>query len=69
MGGRDNAFTGHDYTAYFQQVPADRLGEMMGLEADRMRHLRFADEDFAGELEVVRRSAACAPTTSRVRWL
>ncbi|MBX3686676.1 MAG: insulinase family protein [Rhodocyclaceae bacterium] len=54
VGGRDNAFTGHDYTAYFQQVPADRLGEMMGLEADRMRHLRFADEDFAKELEVVK---------------
>ena len=35
-------------------MPADRLGEMMGLEADRMRHLRFADEDFAKELEVVK---------------
>ena len=26
-GGRDNAFTSRDYTAYFQQVPADRLGD------------------------------------------
>jgi zinc protease len=25
-GGRDNAFTSLDYTAYFQQVPATRLG-------------------------------------------
>ena len=54
VGGRDNAFTSRDYTAYFQQVPAERLSEMMGLEADRMRHLRFEDEDFAKELEVVK---------------
>jgi zinc protease len=35
-GGRDNAFTGHDYTGYFQQVAADRLSLVMGMEADRM---------------------------------
>ena len=36
VGGRDNAFTGKDYTAYFHQIPPDRLSEMMALEADRM---------------------------------
>jgi zinc protease len=38
-GGRDNAFTSRDYTAYFQQVPKAQAAEMMQLEADRMRHL------------------------------
>ena len=28
-GGRDNAFTSYDYTAYFQQVPKEALGKMM----------------------------------------
>lgn len=52
-GGRDNAFTSRDYTAYFQQVPSDRLDEMMQLEADRMRHLTLDPEEFAQELKVV----------------
>ncbi|MFT3759676.1 M16 family metallopeptidase [Thauera sp.] len=54
VGGRDNAFTGKDYTAYFQQVPPDRLSEMMALEADRMQHLVLDDEAFRRELEVVK---------------
>ncbi len=54
VGGRDNAFTSYDYTAYFQQVPADQLPRMMGLEADRMHGLKLTDEDFATELEVVK---------------
>ncbi|MEO8411085.1 MAG: pitrilysin family protein, partial [Propionivibrio sp.] len=52
-GGRDNAFTSKDYTAYFQQVPKEKLGEMMQLEADRMRHLTLAAEDFEQEIKVV----------------
>ncbi len=52
-GGRDNAFTSRDYTAYFQQVPAHELAEMMRLEADRMRHLTLDPEEFAQELRVV----------------
>ncbi len=54
VGGRDNAFTSKDYTAYFQQVPPDRLDEMMALEADRMQNLVLTDEDFAREVEVVK---------------
>ena len=53
VGGRDNAFTNSDYTAYFQQVPKERLGEVMALEADRMRHLSIAPEEFAQEIKVV----------------
>ncbi len=54
VGGRDNAFTSRDYTAYFQQVPANQLERMMTLEADRMRHLKLDDEAFAKEIEVVK---------------
>ena len=52
-GGRDNAFTGHDYTAYFQIVPKAALPRMMELEADRMANLRLSGEDFAAENKVV----------------
>lgn len=52
-GGRDNAFTSHDYTAYFQQVPANRLEEMIALEADRMRHLTLDPKEFAKEIQVI----------------
>ncbi|MBI4742809.1 MAG: insulinase family protein [Betaproteobacteria bacterium] len=52
-GGRDNAFTSHDYTAYFQQVPKQKLEEMMRLEADRMRHLTLDAGEFAQEIKVV----------------
>ncbi len=53
-GGRDNAFTSLDYTAYFQQVPKQALGQMMRLEADRMGNLDIRDDLFAKELEVVK---------------
>ena len=52
-GGRDNAFTSKDYTAYFQQVPKQELGQMMHLEADRMRHLTLDPEEYAQEIRVV----------------
>lgn len=52
-GGRDNAFTSRDYTAYFQQIPKEKLGEMMQLEADRMRHLSLDPKEFAQEIKVI----------------
>ena len=52
-GGRDNAFTSRDYTAYFQQIPKQKLEEMMQLEADRMRHLTLDAKEFAQEIKVV----------------
>ncbi|WBY00488.1 pitrilysin family protein [Ramlibacter tataouinensis] len=54
MGGRENAFTGRDYTGYHQQIPADRLEEVMRLEADRFAHNRWPDDEFRRELEVVK---------------
>ena len=52
-GGRDNAFTSLDYTAYFQLVPARALPEMMKLEADRMANLVLDAKEFASEIQVV----------------
>jgi len=52
-GGRDNAFTGLDYTAYFQIVPKTALPEMMQLEADRMANLVLDADEFAAEIQVV----------------
>ncbi len=52
-GGRDNAFTAYDYTAYFQIVPKGALPEMMQLEADRMANLTFSAKEFASEIKVV----------------
>jgi zinc protease len=52
-GGRDNAFTNRDYTAYFQQVQKSELPLMLKLEADRMENLNLTDEEFAKEIKVV----------------
>jgi len=53
-GGRENAFTSWDYTAYYQTVAADRLEIMMKNEADRMANLRLTDDVVLPEREVVR---------------
>ncbi|MBY0564276.1 MAG: insulinase family protein [Hyphomonadaceae bacterium] len=52
-GGADNAFTSWDYTGYYQRIARDRLELVMRLEADRMRNLRFSDETFASERDVI----------------
>jgi zinc protease len=53
-GGRDNAFTGSDYTAYFQTMEKSRLKISFELEADRMRYLTLPKEEFIKEIEVVK---------------
>jgi zinc protease len=53
-GGRDNAFTGSDYTAYFQTMEKSRLKISFELEADRMRNLILPKEEFLKEIEVVK---------------
>ncbi len=60
-GGRENAFTSRDYTAYYEQLHKSRLPLALELEADRMVNLSFAGDEFARELKVVmeeRRSRA-----------
>lgn len=53
QGGSENAFTSYDYTAYFENVAADRLPMIMSLEADRMHNLNITPETAAPELNVV----------------
>ncbi len=53
-GGKENAFTSKDYTAYFQRISSDRLELCLRLEADRMRNLVFVEEEFKKEVEVVK---------------
>lgn len=52
-GGRENAFTSNDYTAYFQQLHTSKLPLAMKLESDRMHNLKLTDAEFAKEIQVV----------------
>jgi len=53
-GGEENAFTGRDYTAYYQFMGSDRLEIAFELEADRMRNLLLPEAEFQKERQVVR---------------
>ena len=53
-GGRENAFTGSDYTAYFQTLEKSRLKVSFQLESDRMRYLSLPADEFKKEIEVVK---------------
>jgi len=52
-GGRENAFTSRDYTAYFQTLQKSELPLSFRLEADRMSNLILSPEEFAKEIKVV----------------
>ena len=43
-GGNDNAFTSDDYTAYFENISADRIQVPMELESDRMQNLMLREK-------------------------
>mgnify|MGYP001197250374 FL=1 len=52
-GGRENAFTGADYTAYYQRLEKSKLPVSMKMEADRMQNLVITEEEFNKEIKVV----------------
>jgi len=52
-GGEDNAFTTHDYTAFYEQIARDRLRLVMSLDADRMVNLDLSDKNVNTERDVV----------------
>jgi zinc protease len=52
-GGEDNAFTGDDYTAYYQKLEKSRLPISFELEAERMHGLKLAEDEFAKERKVI----------------
>jgi len=53
LGGNDNAFTSHDYTAYYQNVARADLRKVMEMEADRMKNLNLKEDEVASERQVI----------------
>jgi zinc protease len=52
-GGTHNAFTGHDYTGYWEEVASDRLELVLKLEADRMVNLQLGEDIVKAERDVI----------------
>jgi zinc protease len=52
-GGETNAFTDHDYTAFYEQIAKERLPLAMRLEADRLANLDLSDSHLVPERDVV----------------
>jgi zinc protease len=53
-GGMDNAFTSQDFTAYFENLAADRVELALEMEADRMQGLILDMNELKTEREVVK---------------
>jgi zinc protease len=53
-GGMDNAFTSQDFTAYFENLAADRVQLALEMEADRMQGLILDANELKTEREVVK---------------
>jgi zinc protease len=52
-GGNNNAFTSHDFTAYYFNFASDRWDTALDIESDRMVNCVFAPEEFEAEKKVV----------------
>jgi zinc protease len=52
-GGSNNAFTSHDYTAYYFTFASDRWWAALEIEADRMINNRFDPEELELERKVI----------------
>src|SRR5215831_7280514 len=52
-GGGNNAFTSHDFTAYYFNFASDRWEVALDIEADRMVNCAFDPEEFEAEKKVV----------------
>ena len=68
-GGNENAFTGKDYTAYFQTLEKSRLEVSFRLEADRMRNLLLSEQEFEKEIEVVKEERRLRTEDNPVAYL
>jgi len=53
LGGNGNAFTGQDYTAYFQSIAVEHLEKVMTMEAGRMRGMAPPLEEVESERKVI----------------
>jgi zinc protease len=52
-GGGNNAFTSHDFTAYYFNFASDRWQVALDIEADRMVNCTFVPDEFESEKKVV----------------
>src|SRR5215475_12628605 len=52
-GGANNAFTSHDFTAYYFNFASDRWHIALDIEADRMVNCTFETDEFEAEKKVV----------------
>ena len=52
-GGRWNAFTSNDYTAYYETLPADKISVALALESDRMQNSVFDPKEVESERTVI----------------
>src|SRR6476620_1250551 len=52
-GGGNNAFTSHDFTAYYFNFASDRWEIALDIEADRIVNCAFDPEEFEAEKKVV----------------
>jgi zinc protease len=53
LGGNENAFTTHDYTAFYQDIARQHLERMMEMEADRMKNLTLEEGEVTSERQVI----------------
>ncbi|NUN46629.1 insulinase family protein, partial [bacterium] len=54
LGGTKNAFTSHDYTAYYSQVPFSAMEMVIDMEADRFYNLALPENMVTSEKEVIK---------------
>ncbi len=54
MGGTENGFTSKDYTGYYQKIHKSNLERCIELEADRMKNLKFKNNEIMSEIDVVK---------------
>ena len=54
LGGTENAFTGRDFTGYYQKIHKSHIEKCLEMESDRMKNLIFNGNDFEKELNVVK---------------
>lgn len=52
-GGRNNAFTDHDVTAYYEVLPKDKLDMGLFIESERMANAAFEPSEVESERQVI----------------
>jgi zinc protease len=52
-GGYLNAATGYDHTSYYAVLPAERIAEAIGIQADALMHAAIDGDELRRELQVI----------------